>query len=191
MLDGLAHRRPLVNGDSGFIPRPFDRAMELLQGAVGEEQVRFLRAVGVRHVVAPATWTLSGLQEVASFPGEGVFELPAAGERASVVVGGEMVPTLWTVEGPTVDLERTRRVGRVVFELSDGAWVPRPRLEASVDGQAWEPVDAAASLADATLSLYRDPTNARGEIRFPPCETRFLRLDPRLPARPGGLEVGP
>jgi hypothetical protein len=191
MLDGLAHRRPLVNGDSGFIPRPFDRAMELLQGAVGEEQVRFLRAVGVRHVVAPATWTLSGLQEVASFPGEGVFALPAAGETASVVVAGEMVPTLWTPEGPIVDLERTRRVGRVVFELSDEPWVSRPRLDASVDGRKWEPVDAAASLADATLSLYRDPTNARGEIRFPPCETRFLRLDPRLPARPGGLEVGP
>ena len=31
MLDGLAHRRPLVNGDSGFIPRPFDRALELLE----------------------------------------------------------------------------------------------------------------------------------------------------------------
>src|SRR5262249_4882940 len=31
MLDGLVHGRPLVNGDSGFIPRPFDRAMELFE----------------------------------------------------------------------------------------------------------------------------------------------------------------
>jgi hypothetical protein len=191
MLDGLAHRLPLVNGDSGFIPRPFDRAMELLQGPLGEEQQRFLRAVGVRHVVAPAASPPVGLPEEASFPGESVFVLPAAGETASVVVAGEMVPTLWRQEGPLLDLEKTRRVGRVVFELSDEPWVSRPRVQASADGETWEPLDAAASLADATLSLYRDPRHARGEVRFPPCGARFLRLDPRLPARPGALEVGP
>ena len=42
-----------MNGDSGFIPRPFDRAMELLEHGLDEEALRFLRAVGVRHVVAP------------------------------------------------------------------------------------------------------------------------------------------
>jgi hypothetical protein len=46
MLDGLAHRRPLVNGDSGFIPRPYDRAMELLEHGPDAEAQRFLRAVG-------------------------------------------------------------------------------------------------------------------------------------------------
>jgi hypothetical protein len=191
MLDGLAHRLPLVNGDSGFIPRPFDRAMELLQGPLGEEQQRFLRAVGVRHVVAPATWSLPGLPQLASFPGDGIFDLPAEGEAASVVVAGEMVPTLWRREGLLLDLEQARRIGRVVFELSNEPWVSRPQVEASVDGETWTPLDATASLADATLSLYRDPTHARGEIRFPSYETRFLRLDPRLPARPGALEVGP
>ena len=188
MLDGLVHRRPLVNGDSGFIPRPFDRAMELLQGPVGGEQQRFLRAVGVRHVVAASP---VALPEVASFPGETVFELPTGGETASVVAAGEGVPTLWTRAGPVLDLERTRRVGQVVFQLSDEAWVPRPSVEASLDGETWDPLDAEASLADATLSLYRDPRHGRGEVRFPPRETRFLRLDPRLPARPGALEVGP
>jgi PA14 domain len=190
MLDGLAHRLPLVNGDSGFIPRPFDRAMELLQGPLGKEPQRFLRAVGVRHVVASAALVPVGLPLAASFPGESIFELPAEGETASVVAEGAMAPTLWTSAGPVLDLEGIRRLGRVVFELSDGAWVSHPRVEASVDGETWEPLDAMASLADATLSLYRDPRHARGEVRFPPLETRFLRLDPRLPARPGALEVG-
>ena len=53
MLDGLAHRRPLVNGDSGFIPRPFDRAMELFEHGLDAESLRFLRAVDVRHVTTP------------------------------------------------------------------------------------------------------------------------------------------
>ena len=35
MLDGVAHFRPLLNGDSGFLPRPYDRAMELLRAAPG------------------------------------------------------------------------------------------------------------------------------------------------------------
>ena len=51
MLDGIAHFRPLVNGDSGFLPRPYNRAMELLEGPLTEEGLRFLRAVGVRHVL--------------------------------------------------------------------------------------------------------------------------------------------
>ena len=66
-----------------------------------------------------------------------------------------------------------------------------PRVEASVDGVEWEPLEARASLADATLSLYRDPRHARGEVRFAPREVRLLRLDPRLPARKGALEIGP
>ena len=55
----------------------------------------------------------------------------------------------------------------------------------------WEPVDAQASLADATLSLYRDPRHARGEVRFALREVRLFRLDPGLPARRGTLEIGP
>jgi hypothetical protein len=84
-----------------------------------------------------------------------------------------------------------RTVERVAFELSDAPWVAPPIVEASLDGVLFEPVDARASLADATLSLYRDPRRGRGEVRFSPREARFLRLDPRLPARPGALEVGP
>ena len=51
MLDGLAHGRPLVNGDSGFIPRPFDRAMELFEPGV-ERGRPALPARGRRRV----TW---------------------------------------------------------------------------------------------------------------------------------------
>ena len=78
---------------------------------------------------------------------------------------------------------RLRALGRAVGRA--------PAVEVSLDGTTWEPVEATASLADATLSLYRDPRHGRGEVRFTPREVRFLRLDARLPARPGALEVGP
>ena len=84
-----------------------------------------------------------------------------------------------------------RPVGRVVFELSDAPWIAHPAVEVSHDGLTWVPVDARASLADATLSLYRDPLRARGEVRFAPRAVRFLRLDPHLPARPDAFEVAP
>jgi hypothetical protein len=73
--------------------------------------------------------------------------------------------------------------------LSDAEWVENPLVETSADGLAWTPVEATASLADATLSLYRSPTGGRGEVRFAPVTARFLRLDPRIPARPEPLEV--
>jgi hypothetical protein len=187
MLDGLAHRRPLLNGDSGFMPRPYDRAMELLEGPVGEEGLRFLRAVDVRHVVASGA---IGLPEVAAFEGESVFAVPP-GMTALAVAPEEAVATRWTPNGVFLELVAPRRVDRVVFELSDAPWVASPRVQASLDGVEWETLEARASLADATLSLYRDPRHARGEVRFAPREVRVLRLDPRLPARKGALEIGP
>jgi hypothetical protein len=193
MLDGLAHGRPLVNGDSGFIPRPFDRAMELLEHGLDSESLRFLRAVDVRHVVEPSARASqpppAGTRAAAIFAAERVLELQE-GPRAAEVQPGEPVATRWSAAGVVLTLPEPRRIGRVAFELSDAAWFPRPEVEASLDGLAWEPVEATASLADATLSLYRDPKHARGEVRFAPRELRFLRLDARLPARGGALEAG-
>jgi hypothetical protein len=195
MLDGLAHGRPLVNGDSGFIPRPFDRAMELFAEGLSAEGLRFLRAVGVRHVVAPGsaepeTPPLEGLTLVAEAGADRVREV-AAGPAANVVAPGDAAATRFTAGGIVLALKDARTVGRVAFELSDAQWIASPSVEVSLDGTAWQPVTATASLADATLSLYRDPRHGRGEVRFPPREVRFLRLDARLPAHPGALEVGP
>ena len=190
MLDGLVHGLPLVNGDSGFIPRPFDRAMELLQGPLDAEGRRFLRAVGVRHVVASPS-LVADLPEAAGFGEESVFELTPDGETATVVSPGEPVATRWSADGLELTLRESRPVGRVAFELTDAPWVAQPRVEVSCDGERWEAVKAEASLADATLSLYRDPRHARGEIRFTPREALLLRIDPAVPARPGTLEVGP
>jgi hypothetical protein len=196
MLDGLAHGRPLVNGDSGFIPRPFDRAMELLERGVGHEGLRFLRAVGVRHVVAPESGrgqagalALEGLTPVAEAGNERVLEV-TPGPAARVVEAAFPASTRWTPGGLVLAFPEPRTIGRVAFELADAPWVASPSVEASLDGLAWEPVEASASLADATLSLYRDPLHGRGEVRFAAREARFLRLDPGLPARGGALEIG-
>jgi hypothetical protein len=186
MLDGLAHLRPLVNGDSGFLPRPLDRAMELLAHGVDGEAERFLRAVGVTHVVSRDA---QPLPEAAAFAEDRVYGVPG-GEPARLVTAGEPVATRFTADGTVLVLREPAIVSRVVFELADAEWVARPSVEASLDGVTWEPLGATASLADATLSLYRDPTHGRGEIRFEARTLRALRLDPRLPARPGAFEVG-
>jgi hypothetical protein len=188
MLDGLAHLRPLVNGDSGFMPRPYDRAMELLGAGPGEEGLRFLRAVDVRHVVSSGD---PALPEAARFPaGPRVFDVPP-GPAARPVAPGSPVATLWSAAGIGLDLGEVLTVGRVAFVLNDEPWPARPGIRLSTDGVRWEEADAEASLADATLSLYRDPRDGRGEVRFAPRPVRFIRIAPGLPARPGLLEVGP
>ncbi len=187
MLDGLAHFRPLVNGDSGFLPRPFDRALELLEHGPSGEALRFLRGVDVRHVVSRQELPLP---LAASFPeGDRVYDVPG-GPAAHEVSAGAAVPTRWTASGIELDLAEETMVGRIVFELSDAPWVERPRVEISRDGTTWDETAAEASLADATLSLYRDPRAGRGEVRFPPLLARRIRIAPGLPARPGLLEIG-
>ncbi|HEY2945336.1 MAG TPA: hypothetical protein VGN09_23075 [Vicinamibacteria bacterium] len=185
MLDGTIHFRPLVNGDSGFVPRPYTRAMELLQEPLAEDALRLLRAVGVSDVVAGPD---AALPVQARFAEKWIYAVPP-GEAALPVSAGTASPTLWSAEGITLDLGEARPVERVAFELSEADWIARPRVALSIDHRMWTEVEATASLADATLSLMRDPRHGQGELRFAPVRARYLRLDPRLPARPGPLQV--
>lgn len=187
MLDGIAHFRPLVNGDSGIVPRAYSRAMELLDAPASEEALRFLRAADVRQIVARSPLPLP---REAEHEGAVVYTVPA-GERARAVVPARPRATLFTPEGPIVDLGAEETLRRVTFALSEAPWVGRPRLLASSDGLAWHAVEGRADLGDATLSLYRDPRGAHGEVLLEPVRARYLRLDPRLPARPGSIGAEP
>jgi hypothetical protein len=179
MLEGVAHWRPLVNGDSGFVPRPYNRELELLQLPLGEEALRLLRGLGVRHVVSREELPLP---LAASFPQERVYTVPP-GEAARPVTPGRVVPVVWSAnEGIRLDLGRRQRIDTVAFELSDDPFLAETRLELSDDGRAWTAVPATASLADATMSLVRDPRQGLVELRFAPAEARFVRL-------PGGLPL--
>ena len=185
MLDGTAHWRPLVNGDSGFMPRPYTREMELLAAPASEDALRLLRAVGVAHVVAR-----DGLGLPVAFAAgeERVYSVPA-GAVAAVPEPGLPVPTLWTTAFVVADLGAPRPVESVVFEVSDASWTDSPAVAVSSDGRSWTPVATRASLADATLSLLRDPRHGAGEITFPRVTARFVRLPLAVPARPGLLRV--
>jgi hypothetical protein len=187
MLDGIAHWRPLVNGDSGFVPRPYARARELLDRPLEGEPLRLLRALGVAHV---ASRDAQPLPRVAEPGGALVYEVPP-GEPAAAPAAGEPVATMWTAEGTVVDLGATRSVGGLAFELDDRPWLDRPSVEMSVDGSSWVRLDATASLADATLALYRDPRHGGAAVRFGPVQARWLRVETALPARPGLLAVMP
>jgi hypothetical protein len=147
--------------------------------------LRLLRAVGVRHVVSA---TEQPLPLAVAFT-ERVYEL-APGAEARTVEPGDPVATAWRPEGPLLDLGEARPISRVTFEPSDEAWVRRPQVFVSEDGRSFAPIAAEASLADASLSLLRDPRHGRGEIRFEECVVRYVRLGPRVPARHGALEVG-
>lgn len=186
MLDGVGHWRPLVNGDSGFVPRPYDRALELLAPGIDDEALRFLRAVRVSHVVSRAEL---GLPLVERLGDERVYAVPA-GEAAAVAEPAQPVATRWASDGIVLDLGRAAPVACIGFEVSDAAWRDRVELRLSADGVSWTAGAATASLADAALALYRDPRHGRGELRLTqPAVTRFVRLPRELPARVGALEV--
>jgi hypothetical protein len=185
MLDGIAHWRPLLNGDSGFMPRPYTREMELLTAPVSEDALRLLRAVDVRHVVAREELPLP----VVFASGEERVHTVTPGPSAQVPAAGQPYPTRWTALGVIVDLGTPRSVESVVFELSDEPWVDAPAVAVSSDGETWTPVAAHASLADATLALLRDPRHGRGEVTLARVTTRFVRLPPAVPARAGLLAV--
>jgi hypothetical protein len=143
--------------------------------------------VGVRHVVAREA---GDLPVVADFESERVFEV-TPGPAAAVVEAGEPAPTRWTADSALVDLGAPRRVSGIVFELDNGSWPDRLDVRCSLDGQAWDEVEAELSLADATLSLYRDPRHGRAALRFAPREARFLRVGREVPLRRGALEIVP
>lgn len=187
MLQGVAHFRPLLNGDSGFVPRPYSRAMELLEGPLEGEALGFLRALGVRHLV---TRDDRALPLAARFGEERIYEVPG-GELATAAadLAERPVATLWTAEGASADLGQPAFVCCLSFELDDRPWLARPRVEVSEDGRQWSRVEGVASLAEATLALYRDPRHGRGEVCFAPQRARLVRLDPRLPAREGLLRA--
>lgn len=187
MLDATAHWRPLVNGDSGFVPVPYARAMELLDGPPTEDALRFLRAVGVTSVVSAEPLALS---EIGVYGPDRVYTIPP-GAPAEVVRGENARATLWRSEGALLDLGAPTVVDRVVFTVGDGPWLDAPSVRTSLDGRDWNAVPAAASLADVTLSLYQDPRSGRGAVRFPSVTARYLWIDPRLPARRAALETRP
>jgi hypothetical protein len=187
MLDATAHWRPLVNGDSGFVPVPYTRAMELLDGPPSEDALRFLRAVGVTTIVSAEPLALP---EIGAYGPDRVYPMEP-GPRAEVVRGERARATLWRPEGALLDLGAPTAVDRVVFTVGEGPWLDAPGVRASEDGRTWNALPATASLADATLSLYQNPRSGRGAVRFPPVTARYLWLDPRLPARRGLLETRP
>jgi hypothetical protein len=183
MLDATAHWRPLINGDSGFVPRPYTRALELFDAHDRDQTLRFLRAVGVTHAVP--ILSEASAEDVREQVARGELRPRSvpAGPAARVVRPAAAVPTLWTSGGVILDLGERRLVERAVFELDERPWVVSPRVEVSSDGETWTRVIAAANLADATLSLYADPRHGRGEVVFAPVAARFVRVDPTVPSR--------
>ncbi len=60
MLNATRHRRPLVNGYSGFAPPDFDDTVEAMRTFPGDPALEFMHRVGVTHVVVHRT---SGMEE--------------------------------------------------------------------------------------------------------------------------------
>jgi hypothetical protein len=156
---------------------------------MNDDALRLLRAVGARHIVASVSDPApAGLPLVAEFGKERVYAVPD-GERSREVSSGSATPVRASPAGLLLDLGTPREIRRIAFQISDAPWVRRPILAFSDDGAAWTELYGFASLGDAALSLYRDPRRGKGEVRFAPTVARYVRLDPRLPARSGTVGV--
>lgn len=180
MMESTAHFRPLLNGSSGVLPRPYDRTLELLNPPLGDDALRFLRAAGVTEVVARSAEL--PLPLVARFGSEHVYSVPQGDSARAPRVPPARFAATPTPRGFEVDLGTARSVERVAFRLSDEPWVERPLVRVSADGAAWSEALGSASLADATLSLIRNPREGWGEIRLDSkVEARYLELPLALP----------
>jgi hypothetical protein len=163
MLDGLAHLRPLVNGNSAFMPRPFDRALDMLAGPRLDEE----------GYASCAPWACGTSSRVTASTSDGGRLRPGArlrgdpGTRGRRGRPGEPAPTRWTEAGALVDLGEPRRVSGVVFELGDGPWRADPCVRCSRDGRVWDDVEAVASLADATFPSIATRATAAGPFFAP------------------------
>jgi len=185
MLDALAHHRPLLNGYSGLTPRHYEWAHELLDGGPGpasEEAQRFLRAVGVEHIVSARALPL---ERAAQFGAESVY-LVTPGAPATVPQAGTARVALWSSDAVLLDLGTSTSVTHVTFEIGAWPWRAQPVIALSDDGVEWRTIAGRARLGDAVLALAQDPLRARGEITFPSQLARFVRLRD-LPIRPGPI----
>ncbi|MGE0455160.1 MAG: hypothetical protein AB7O37_08355 [Vicinamibacteria bacterium] len=185
LMLGLAPSfRPLVNGYSGITPRHYELLGEALEPADAPDALRFLRAAGVTELLSHDELALPLLLRAGD---ERVYAVPP-GPAAEPPRPAEARPTLHAGEAVLVDLGRERRVARVCFRPAPGGW-SRPRLLAAGEDAVFGEVPLEISLADAALSLAREPLAGRVELRFAPRRARYLRL---VGARTGGepLEAG-
>jgi hypothetical protein len=173
MLDGLAHLRPLVNGYSGVTPRHHAWAAETLEPADAPEALRYLRAIGVTHVVAAGKLALPPL---ATFETHTVFAVPA-GEAAAPITPAQPAAVLVSGDAATLDLGAAAEVERLTFRPPDAPPANEARVQLSLDGRSWQDVDARLSLAATALSLAVDPARGQAELRWPRRRARFVRVE--------------
>ena len=183
MLDGVAHFRPLLNGDSGFLPRPYDRAMELLARAPGRGGLA-LPAGGGRDARRHAR-SRSRRRWPPTF-GERRSPRGAAGPRRRKRWSrANRRRRIWGRDGARIDLGNARIVDRVVFEIGDGEWVSRPACASrptAATGKTW-PRKLRFPMPSCPFTGTPAPGGARsGSLRAPPGSYGLTRASPRVPA---------
>jgi len=56
MLQSLEHRKPLLQGYSGFFPPPYERFRDAMRAFPDEASLAYLRSNGVGYIVMAAEW---------------------------------------------------------------------------------------------------------------------------------------
>ena len=189
MLDGIAHWRPLVNGDSGLRAAPYTRAMELLDGPLDDEAPALPargRRDARRQPRVPST-----LPEIGVYGPDRVYSIDARPARREAVAASARADALATAEGPVVDLGAPTAVDRVVFGWATGPGSTRracARRTTAARGTRCRPPPAWRT---RRLSLYRTRGAGRGAVRFPTVTARYSWLDPPAAGAAGALETRP
>jgi hypothetical protein len=157
----IYHRRPMVNGYSGFTPPSFDEIATFVNTGPRPEVVDALAALGVRTVVLHLdemsgaerrAWEGAdlgglGLREVAGFGGDRVLDIVSEpGPRPGLTAGLDLPETV--PPGGAV------RAGLRLSSASRQPWVDRP-LERWVDVEVrWKSADGCdAAVAVATMAM--------------------------------------
>src|SRR5207247_947304 len=111
--------------------------LDVLAGLALSGRPRWMALVALAGLLVESSDVVArsdeALSPAARFGEVRIYQVPP-GEAAAAAAPGRAGATLWTAEGPVLDLGEVLSLDRVVFEVSDGDWIARPRVALSLDG---------------------------------------------------------
>jgi hypothetical protein len=191
MYRALGHRRPLVNGHSGYVPPHYWILMQAIRGGDPSPLVELARSrplvVVVNDRLDPSrelrnlVESVPGITRAASGNAATTYLLSAQPRRRVDPAGPALQPVATALprSHTLLDFGRAQTVRTIEFPLRENySSFPRIGIEASMDGSAWAVVweDWLGGLALA--GALDDPQLVPIRIALPDVGARYLRIHP-------------
>jgi hypothetical protein len=191
MYRAMFHRRPLVNGYTGYVAPHYTILSMALRRGDASPLLELARDRGLLVIVndrpdqgaqfRPMIEELPGVERLGTGGAGTVYRLPASSRKAPA--DGERIPVNSSTlesERLTLDLSTTRVVRSITFPLR---WRyeelgERIQIDASEDGQAWRTVWRDWTGGPAMAAALEDPLVVPVRIALNDVRTRYLRIYP-------------